>query len=133
MMVAEPSAHDGINILGTLSEHDIATNWDDMEKIRNHILYNELRVTLEKRPVLRTEVRLKSKTHRECMTQVMFVIFYVPDMYVAIKAILSLYVSGRTTGFVMDFGDDVSHTMHMFEGYALRHAILRLDLAGRDI
>ena len=34
-----------------------------------------------------------------------------PAMYVTIQAVLSQYVSIRKTGFALDFGDVVSHTM----------------------
>lgn len=51
-------------------EHGIVTNWDDMEKIWYHVLYDELRVAPAEHAVMLTEAPLNPKRNREKMTQV---------------------------------------------------------------
>ena len=67
------------------------------------------------------------------MTQIMFKTFKLLAVYVAIQAVLSLYASGGTTGIVMVAGDGVFHTVPIYEGSALPHAVIGLDVAGRGL
>jgi len=114
-------------------EHGIVTNWDDYEKILHYTFHEKLGVDPKEHPVLLTEAPLNPKANREKMTQICFDNFGIPSIYVAIQAVLALYACGRTTGIVLDSGYGVSHTVPIYEGYALPHAIIRLDLAGRDL
>lgn len=123
----------GVMLLNHPISHGIVTNWDDMEKVWSHTFTSELRINPEEHPVMLTEAPANPKANREKMTQIMFETFNVPKLYISIQAVLSLYASGRTTGLVIDSGDGVTHTVPIYEGYALPHAVQRLDIAGRDL
>ena len=114
-------------------EHGIVNNWDDMTNIWHHCFYNEIRITPEDHASLLTEALLNPKHSHEKMMQIMFDEFNVPQFYVAIQAVLSLYAAGRTTGIVLDSGDGVSHTVPIFDGFSLPHAVINIPLAGRDL
>merc|ERR1719389_62659 len=110
----------------------IVESWEDMEKVWHHTFYNELRVAPnEAKGVLLTEAPRNPKANREKMVQIMFDVFEVQNTYVAFQAVMSLYAAGRTTGLVVDSGDGVSHTVPVFEGFSIPHAVEKMEIAGR--
>eukprot|EP01083_Nonionella_stella_P188265 693536_1 len=114
-------------------ERGIITSFDDMERIWHHVFYNELRVAPEEHPVVLTESALNPKANREKVTQILFETFNVPKLYIAPTSVLSLYASGRATGLSVDIGLDCCIIAPVYEGYVLRHAVLRIDVGSRTI
>ncbi|XP_041951224.1 uncharacterized protein LOC121711587 isoform X4 [Alosa sapidissima] len=129
--------HDAQHMRGVLAlrypmKNGIIRNWDDMEMIWSHT-FQQLGVEPEDHPVMLTEAPLNPKENRQRMVELMFEAFGVPLSYVAMQAVLALYAAGRTTGVVLDSGDGVSHSVPVFEGYCLPHAVQRFTLAGMDV
>ena len=130
----EAMAKRGILRLRYPIEHGFITRWDLIGELWDHTFKNELRIKdTSECDVFLTEAPLTPKENREKMTQIVFEEFNARRFYVAIADVLSLYASGRTTGVVLSSGDGVTHCVPVYEGYCLPHAVMRLDLAGRDI
>ena len=111
-------------------KHGIIINWDDMETLWRHTFKNELRIEPQNQAVLLTEPVLNPKSNREKMCQIMFEKFSIPNLYVALQGVLSLYASGRANGMIFDCGDGVTQTLGVYQGYAFSEAFSRIDFAG---
>jgi len=122
-------------------DHGMVANWDDMEKIWRYTFEEKLNCVVgaedeadeDVRGVMITEPPSNPRADREKTTEIMFETFGVRRFYLALQAVLALYASGRTTGVVVDVGTGVSHTVPVYSGYSIPRAVLRNNLAGRDM
>ncbi|KAM9496126.1 uncharacterized protein Hap1MRO34_023269 [Clarias gariepinus] len=129
--------HNAQHMRGVLTLHypmrsGVVSNWDYMEMIWSHA-FEQLRVCSEDHPVMLTEGAMSAHENRQRSIQLMFECFNVPLTYTAMQPVLALYATGRTTGVVFDSGDSMSHSVPVFDGYCLPHAVQRFNLAGADV
>jgi len=125
--------HKGLFKINYPLEHGIVTDWDDMERIWQHVYNEGLKTVSEDHPVLLTEAPLNPRENRDVAAQVLFETFNVPALYCSVQAVLSLYASGKTTGLVLDSGDGVTHAVPVYQGFSIPNSIRRIDVAGRDV
>ena len=77
-----------------------------------------------------TDSPLNQKENKQEMARIMFENFRVESLAILNTSVLSLFSTGKTSGLVVEVGEGVSYTVPIFEGYALPHAIHKLDIAG---
>lgn len=105
----------------------------DVQALCRHVLEDLLHIAHGEHPLLVTENPLTPRANREQLAELFFEAFQVPSLYIASPPVLALYASGRTTGLVLDVGDQIMTAVPVAEGHVASHAITRVDLGGRDV
>ena len=107
----------------------IIEDWDKMEIIWDHC-FNELSLEPKNVNVLMTDSPFNTKANRTKMAELMFEKFKVKSFQVMNTAALSMYSTGKVSGLIAESGEGLTYTVPIFEGYALPHAMVKLDIAG---
>ncbi|KAK3362513.1 actin-like protein [Lasiosphaeria hispida] len=116
------------------TENALVRHWDDMEKVWQHALYNELKAEPEEHPLLMVDrVDHGRDSSREMATQIVFESFNVPSFYPVYAEVLSVLASGRTTGLDIHSGDAFTSFTPVYEGIALRHRPNQSQFGGLDM
>jgi actin-related protein len=76
---------------------------------------------------------VQNKVNKETACKIFYENLGVPLLAIVHSTPLALYASGKTTGLVLDVGDGLTNIVPVYDGYALAHAAIRTELAGRDV
>ena len=114
-------------------ERGVVQDLDRLEKLLDHIFTNELKVKTSSMNLLMTDAPGNSKEKKKALCDLMFEKFKIASFSLQNTASLSLFSTGTTTGLVAECGHGLSYAVPVFEGFALPHAIHRIEIAGQDI
>lgn len=109
---------------------------DALESLWEYTFRNVLGVEQEELPVLIADsMSLGQSAYpaRTWMAEVMFEKMKVKSLAIFNTAVLSLFSTGRTRGLVLECGDGLTQAVPVFEGYAIPHAIFKMEVAGAEI
>ena len=106
-------------------EEGTVRNWDDFSKLWDYSFRSKMRLEQDKSDkfLLVTEAALNSKDNRKRIAECLFEEHNFGACLFETQAVLSLMADGKSTGLVFDSGDGVSHTIPIYEGMIIKHAI----------
>lgn len=113
-------------------ENGMVKDWPKMIEIWEYC-FKELQINPREHNFLVTEAPKTPNANREKIVETFMDHFKAKGIYVATSGTLALYAAGKTTGIVCDSGDTVTHTIPVFEGFSMPHAIRKNYIGGRAI
>ena len=108
-------------------------NWDEMEKILDHALSNELRIDPKQYRLLISDTNFPTHENRIKMMEVAFESLEVPSLLMMSQAPLSIFSTGNLTGLIVDSGEYQTSVVPVFSGIAMPHGIRTINFGGRTV
>ena len=112
-------------------EKGIIKDWEDMEIIWHHMLYDELRIAPDDHNIILTDIPLNAAENREKTVQMFFEKFNVPGLFISMTSVLAIYDEGRTSGMAIDSGEVITNFVPVYEGFAFPNAISKSETGGQ--
>ena len=115
-------------------ENGIITNWDVMQSLWQHT-FDKLNIIPYGYNVVLTEKYFNLASNRSKTMEIMFEKFSLSSLYIGLQSIFSLYASGRTTGLVLNCGNEMTYCVAMNRGFVLsdRNSIQNVSFGGKDL
>ena len=114
-------------------ERSTICSWEDIEILWRTAFEKKLKVDPKNCQIMLTDSPTNIPENREKMTETMFEKFDPAGIYIANQSALSMYSAGRLTGLVLDCGYGTTFAAPVYEGYAVKDAILTSNLGGKDL
>jgi len=130
---AEALEKKGLFRLSRPMKHGVIDNLQDMTDVWEYMYNHALNIPSKEYPVLLTESPDNPVRNRSAMAKTFFEAFDVPALFFAPPPVLALYASGRLTGCVLDSGHGMTQCVPIYDGFALPHAVTRMEVAGGDV
>merc|ERR1711971_399288 len=108
-------------------------DWDDLEAVWQHVYTRELGVSASDLPALVTIPPLATRQEESTMAETLVEKLGVPALYLANKAVMSLYGGGQMTGVAVDSGQDTTYIVPAYQGNPIQDATLVLKVGGRQV
>jgi len=128
--------HNAINKKGELTffnpvQKGLIEDWDYMYRVWQYSFNYELKVDPQEHPVLLTEHPTNTKEKRQKTIEIFFEKFKVPVFFLANQSVLALYALGKTTGLVLDIGEDSSTATAVYKGYSIKSSTVQSKIGGK--
>ncbi|GAM25133.1 hypothetical protein SAMD00019534_083080 [Acytostelium subglobosum LB1] len=108
-------------------------DWDAMEHIWNHAFRYRLNTNPNEHPILLAEPSFNTKQIREKMSEIMFEKYHTPALFLSKNAVLTAFASCKASALVMDSGGGMTSVVPVHDGYVIKNAITKSNLAGNRL